>query len=170
MSPGDAGQPGQPPDVSLLSHGYQYLTEQRYDQMEPVLEIVRRDIMALGLPLRWIGVEFGRSQCEFTFKPTVGLTPADNMVLLRSAVKQICHRHGYHATFMCRPKLPNVVASGWHLHQSIVSRESGENTFMTRDNGEILSPFGRHYLGGLLKHAPAAAGFSTPTINGYKSY
>src|SRR3984893_16745972 len=38
MSPEDAGQPGQPPDVSLLSHGYQYLTEQRYDQMEPVLD------------------------------------------------------------------------------------------------------------------------------------
>ena len=37
MSPEDSGQPGQPPDVSLLSHGYQYLTEQRYDAMEPVL-------------------------------------------------------------------------------------------------------------------------------------
>ena len=36
-----ATQPGQPPSVSLLSHGYQYLTEQRYDQMEPVLAIVR---------------------------------------------------------------------------------------------------------------------------------
>jgi glutamine synthetase len=51
MAPEDAGQPGQPPSVSLLSHGYQYLTEQRYDQMEPVLEILRRDIQALGLPL-----------------------------------------------------------------------------------------------------------------------
>ena len=170
MSPGDAGQPGQPPDVSLLSHGYQYLTEQRYDQMEPVLEIVRRDIMALGLPLRSIEVEFGPSQCEFTFKPTLGLTSADNMVLLRSAVKQICHRHGYHATFMCRPKLPNVVASGWHLHQSIVSRDSGDNAFMTREGGELLSAFGRGYLGGLLAHARAAAVFTTPTINGYKRY
>ena len=75
MSPEDAGQPGQPPSVSLLSHGYQYLTEQRYDQMEPVLEIIRRDIVALGLPLRSIEVEFGPSQCEFTFKPTKGPSP-----------------------------------------------------------------------------------------------
>ena len=73
MSPEDAGQPGQPPTVSLLSHGYQYLTEQRYDQMEPVLEIIRRDILALDLPLRSIEVEFGPSQCEFTFAPTTGL-------------------------------------------------------------------------------------------------
>ena len=56
------------------------------------------------------------------------------------AVKQIARRHGYHATFMCRPKLPNVFASGWHLHQSLVSRASGENAFMAEDGGEALSP------------------------------
>src|SRR5579864_4633333 len=151
MSPEDAGQPGQPPEDSLLSQGYQYLTEQRYDLMEGALDIIRRDILALGLPLRSVEVEFGPSQCEFTFKPTKGLEPADNMILFRSAVKQIARRHGYHATFMCRPKLPNVFASGWHLHQSIVSRESGENAFMTRDGAEVLSPFGRGYLAGLLE-------------------
>jgi glutamine synthetase len=170
MAPADAGQPGQPPDVSLLSHGYQYLTEQRYDQMEPVLEIIRRDVLALNLPLRSVEVEFGPSQCEFTFQPTVGLVPADSMVLFRSAVKQICRRHGYHATFMCRPRIPNVVSSGWHLHQSIVSRPTGENAFMSADQRDILSAFGRGYLAGLLHHARAATVFTTPTINGYKRY
>jgi glutamine synthetase len=169
-SPADAGQPGEPPEVSLLSHGYQYLTEQRYDQMEGVLDIVRRDILALGLPLRSIEVEFGPSQCEFTFKPARGLEPADTMILFRSAVKQICQRHGYHATFMCRPKLANVFASGWHLHQSIVSRTNGENAFIAKESSEALSAFGRHYLAGLLHHAHASAVFATPTINGYKRY
>ena len=170
MAPEDAGQPGQPPQVSLLSHGYQYLTEQRYDLMEPALDIIRRDIIALGLPLRSVEVEFGPSQCEFTFAPKQGLVPADNMVLFRSAVKQIARRHGYHATFMCRPKLPNVFASGWHLHQSIAARGSGENAFMAKDGSEPLSEFGRCYLAGLLQHARASAVFSTPTINGYKRY
>ena len=72
MAPEDAGQPGRPPSVSLLSQGYQYLTEQRYDQMEPALEIIRRDVLALGLPLRSVEVEFGPSQCEFTFQPDQG--------------------------------------------------------------------------------------------------
>jgi glutamine synthetase len=170
MAPEDAGQPGQPPSVSLLSHGYQYLTEQRYDLMEPALEILRRDILALGLPLRSVEVEFGPSQCEFTFVPGSGLEPADNMVLLRSAVKQIARRHGYHATFMCRPKLPNVFASGWHLHQSLAARDGGGNAFMANDGGEILSALGRNYLAGLLAHARASAVFATPTINGYKRY
>src|SRR6201993_5394117 len=170
MTPQDSGQPGTPPDVSLLWHGYQYLAEQRYDVMEPALEIIRRDIIALGLPLRSVELEFGPSQCEFTFQPTTGLAPADTMVLFRSAVKQIARRHGYHATFMCRPKLPNVFASGWHLHQSVVSRDGGENAFMAKKGARPLSPSGRHYLAGLLQHARASALFATPTINGYKRY
>jgi glutamine synthetase len=138
--------------------------------MEPALEIIRRDVLALGLPLRSVEVEFGPSQCEFTFAPAKGLTPADNMVLFRSVVKQIARRHGYHATFMCRPKLPNVFASGWHLHQSIVSRASGENAFMAKEGSEPLSPFARAWLAGLLEHARASTVFTTPTINGYKRY
>ncbi len=168
MSPEDAGQPGRPPSVSLLSHGYQYLSEQRFDQIEPIVDILRRDVLALGLPLRSVEVEFGPSQCEFTFSPKQGVEPADNMVLFRSAVKQIARRHGYHATFMCRPKLANLFASGWHLHQSLVSRASGENAFMAKD--ELLSPFARSYLAGLLAHARASTIFTTPTINGYKRY
>ncbi|MGF6310386.1 glutamine synthetase [Bradyrhizobium sp. i1.8.4] len=170
MAPEDAGQPSRPPSVSLLSHGYQYLTEQRYDLMEPALEIIRRDIIALDLPLRTVEVEFGPSQCEFTFAPTTGLAPADTMVLFRSAVKQIARRHGYHATFMCRPKLPNIFASGWHLHQSLVSRANGENVFMAKETGEPLSPLGRAWLAGLIEHARASTVFTTPTINGYKRY
>src|SRR6202000_590051 len=144
MSPEDAGQPGQPPEVSLLSHGYQYLTEQRYDQMAPVLDIIRRDVLLPGLPVRSVEVEFGPSQCEFTFQPRKGLEAADNMVLFRSAVKQIARRHGYHATFMCRPKLPNGFASGWHLHQSLVSRTDGKNVFMATEGSEALSPLARN--------------------------
>jgi glutamine synthetase len=170
MAPDDAGQPGRPPQVSLLSHGYQYLAEQRFDQIEPAVDIIRRDILALGLPLRSVEVEFGPSQCEFTFAPKKGIEPADNMILFRSAVKQIARRHGYHATFMCRPKLPNLFASGWHLHQSLVSCTGGENAFMAKEGSEALSPFGRHYLAGLLAHARASTVFTTPTINGYKRY
>ena len=92
--------------------------------MEPILETLRRQIVALGLPLRSVEIELGPSQCEFTFQPQVGLSPADTMMLFRSAVKQICRRQGYHASFMARPKLPNVLSSGWHLHQSLRDRRS----------------------------------------------
>ena len=170
LLPEHATQPGEPPAVSLLSQGYQYLTEQRYDLIEPILDVIRRDIVKLGLPLRSVEVEFGPSQVEFTFAPTVGLVPADMMVLFRSAVKQISRRHGYHASFMCRPRIANVFASGWHLHQSLRSRERGVNAFISGTEAEFLSVTGKHFAGGLIAHARAGALFSTPTINGYKRY
>ena len=168
---GDAGQPGQPgtpPEVSLLNQGYQYLTEQRYDEMDPILEILRANIAGLGLPLRSLEVEFGPSQIEFTFRAGTGLGPADAMVLFRSAAKQVAGRNGYHATFMCRPKLPNAMSSGWHLHQSLKDRKTGANAFA--DGKALLSPVGMSFMAGLLDHAAAAAAFSTPTLNGYKRY
>jgi glutamine synthetase len=170
LLPEHATQPGEPPAVSLLSQGYQYLTEQRYDLIEPILDILRRDVVRLGLPLRSVEVEFGPSQVEFTFAPTGGLAPADMMVLFRSAVKQICRRHGYHATFMCRPRIANVFASGWHLHQSLRSRAEGVNAFVSDKDDALLSELGQQFLGGLIAHARAASVFSTPTINGYKRY
>src|SRR3989475_2815168 len=166
LKPSDAGQPGTPPEVELLSTGYQYLTEQRYDLIDPVVQILRKDLAELGLPLRSFEVEFGPSQFEFTLAPLAGLAAADAMMLFRSAVKQIARRHGYHATFMCRPKLPNVMSSGWHLHQSL--NAGGRNAFVSET--EDLSTLGKQYLAGLLAHARGAAALSTPTINGYKRY
>ena len=166
----NAGQPGSAPEVTLLTQGYQYLSEQRYDQYDSIYEVLRKDLQALGLPLRSLEVEFGPSQCEFSFRPGVNMESADAMVLFRSAAKQIARRYGYHVTFMCRPKLPKVCSSGWHLHQSLVDRNSGHNVFMPTEDGLPLSAVGRHFLAGLLEHAPASAAFAAPTINAYRRY
>ena len=165
----DATWPPQAPEVSLLTQGYQYLTESRFDLLDPALEILRRGVTQLGLPLRSVEVELGPSQVEFTFRPQSGLAAADSMVLFRAAIKQIARRNGYLASFMCRPALPNLMSSGWHLHQSLIERRSKRNAFAD-DDADGLSAVGRHFLAGLLAHARAAAAFTTPTINGYKRY
>ena len=170
LRPENAGQPADPPEVSLINHGFQYLTEQRSDEQEVIWEILRRDLKGLNLPLRSFETEFGPSQFEMSFGVSRGLESADNMMLFRSAVKQICHRHGYHATFMCRPNLPNIFSSGWHLHQSIVDRKTGKNMFAADSEDQVLSEFGNQYAAGLLAHARGASIFTTPTINGYKRY
>src|SRR5690606_17702289 len=160
------GQPGLPPEVSLLTHGYQYLTEQRYDATEDLMELLRTTMQGLQLPVHSMEIEFGPSQFELTFGPMPGMMAADAMVLVRSAVKQVCQRHGYHATFMCRPKIPNVMSSGWHLHQSLCDLNTGRNLFIPEKEGSDLSEVGYQYLAGLLAHAAGAAPLSTPTING----
>lgn len=166
LRPEDAGQPGSPPEVELLNTGFQLLSEARFDQLEPALEILRAAFGGLGLPLRSFECEFGPSQAEITLGAQEGLTAADTMLLFRSAAKQALRRHGYHATFMCRPKLPNVMSSGWHLHQSLL--KNGTNVFVSKS--DFLSETGKHFLAGLLDNARAACAFATPTINGYKRY
>lgn len=56
-----ATQPAAPPEVSLLTHGFQLLTDNRFDQLDPILQILRRHLTTLGLPLRSIEIEFGPS-------------------------------------------------------------------------------------------------------------
>ena len=169
LMPSDATWPPVAPEVALLNQGYQYLTESRFDQIDEALEPIRRGIAGLGLPLRSLEVELGPSQCEFTFGPQSGLASADTMILFRAATKQIARRGGYLASFMCRPGLPNLFSSGWHLHQSLTDRKRGHNAFAGNETGG-LSALGRHYLGGLLAHTQASAAFATPTVNGYKRY
>ena len=169
LSHADSGRPHRPPDTSLLSHGYQYLTEQTYDQLEPVMALIQQHAIQLGLPLRTMEAEFGPSQFEMTFQPADAMETADNMMLFRSMVKQVCRREGYHATFMCRPALPNAMGNGWHMHQSLVDTRTGKNVFIPEE-GEQLSEMGSRWIAGLLAHAAESCLLSTPTVNGYKRY
>lgn len=173
----ESGWPGEPPQVSLFNTGYQLLSEQRFDQLEPALAILRREVLAMGMPLRSVRVEFGPSQCEFVFDVGIGIDSADTMILFRNAAKQIMRRHGLHASFMCRPRIPNVMSSGWHLHQSLRARTSGANAFTCASAagnadsaGNYLSPTGCRFLAGLLANAQGATVFATPTVNGYRRY
>ncbi len=168
FDPAQAGYPPDPPDVSVIAHGFQYLTEDRQDEIDDILQPLSRNLEAIDLPLRTMEDEWGPGQCEFTFDPQMGLDPADSMVLFRSATKQICRRAGLHATFMTRPALPNFFSSGWHLHQSLAPLGGEGNLFSDAD--EPLSGLGRSFVGGLLEHAHAGSVFATPTINGYKRF
>ena len=169
LAPEGMAWPPEPPSVSHTTHGFQYLTESRLDQVGPIMEELRKTVQALGLPLRSLEMEFGPSQYEFTFAPEAGMRPADGMVLFRSAIKQAARRHGYLVSFMCRPRLPSTLASGWHLHYSMLDKKTRANAFVSRDKN-LLSPLGRTFLAGVLANARAQAAFTTPTLNGYKRY
>ncbi len=168
IAPENAGFTAPPPQVSVFERGYQYLSEVRLDSVASTLEAIRDGLSAVGLPPRSMEDEWGPGQMEFSFSPISGLAAADAVVLFRSAVKQICQRRGLLATFMCRLALPNFFPSGWHLHESLLSRQDGRNAFASED--DFLSGIGRHFVAGLLDHALPMAVFATPTVNGYKRF
>lgn len=176
LDPSRADWPGLPPEVELIHPGYKLLGEDLYDMAEPALRIVQRTAQSLGLPLSSLELELGPSQVEAVFDATDALTAADNMVIFRNAVRMALRRAGYHASFVCRPPFPNIMSSGWHLHQSLVRLADGANAMRRdtpapqagpRDAALTLSDAGEHWLAGLLRHARGMASLCTPTINGF---
>ncbi len=189
LDPEQAAWPGMPPKVAMIHPGYNLLSEGWADLCDEPLRIVQNTAQALGLPLLSLEVELGPSQVEAVFAATDALTAADNMVLFRSAVTQALRRAGYHATFMCRPPFPNIMSSGWHLHQSLVQSPDSHQSLVDKANGRnlfmrdapaagttavdaqfTLSTLGEHYLAGLLAHARGMAVLATPTINGFERF
>jgi glutamine synthetase len=170
LRPEDSGWPPEAPRISILQHGFQYLTESRSDDIGDLLRLLRDHLLELGLPLSTIEDEWGPGQIEFTFEPQDGLAAADNALLFRNALKQICRRLGYHVTFMARPAIANLFGTGWHIHQSLTATGDRDNAFRDSDGARRLNALGAHWLAGLLEHALAACVFTTPTITGYKRY
>jgi glutamine synthetase len=163
----------------MIHPGYALLSEAWADLAEEPLRIVQHTAQALGLPLLSLEIELGPSQVEAVFEATDALTAADSMVLFRNGVRQALQRAGYHATFMCRPPFPNIMSSGWHLHQSLVDLSSGRPAFERdapapgsgpRDARHTLSDAGAAWLAGLLAHARGMAALCTPTANGFARF
>lgn len=174
LDPAQADWPGPAPRLELVHPGWQLLGEAHADRADEVLTLVQRTAQGLGLPLRSLEIELGPSQVEAVFDPCDALTAADRMVMFRNGVTQALRRAGYHATFVCRPPFANVMASGWHLHQSLVELASGRNAFVreqpsgaTDEATHWLSDAGAHWLAGLLAHARGGCALAVPTINGY---
>jgi glutamine synthetase len=162
------GWPGAAPTVRHTHAGYRLLSEEHADANDEVLAVVRRTALGLGLPLRSLEIELGPSQFEAVFAPLDALAAADALVSFRSGVRQALRRAGYLASFVCRPPLPGSVASGWHLHQSLVDRGARSVMAGARDGNAPggLSAAGASWLAGLLAHAGALAAVSAPSLDG----
>ena len=174
---GAPGIRGFPVKTAPIEPGYSYHSESNMDLMQPVLSALAEAFEKINLPLRSMENEWGPGQVECTFAARNALEAADNLVLFRTATRQIVRRLGCFATFMCRPGLKNHYSSGWHLHQSLTeAKEShagghkGANLFTPERAADCLSPLGLNFLGGVLKHAVASTVFTTPTVNGYRRF
>jgi len=176
LDPERAAWPGEPPAMTMIHPGYNLLSEGWADRCDEALRIVQRTAQGLGLPLASLEIELGPSQVEAVFEASDALTAADRMVAFRNGVTQALRRAGYHASFVCRPPFPNVMASGWHLHQSLHHLASGANAYCRDepaagsgpgDAVHVLSDAGAAWLAGLLEHGRSMAVFCAPTINAY---
>jgi len=105
----------------------------------------------------------GQTEIDMRFGTLVRM--ADQVLKYKYIVKNVCYRNGYTATFMPKPLFGDN-GSGMHTHQSLWNGD--EPLFYDKNGYALLSQMCKHYIGGLLKHAPAILAFAAPTTNSYR--
>ena len=130
---------------------------------------LRRETV-LALEQMGIGValshhEAAPSQHEMDLRYTDALTMADAVMTYRLLVKEIALRHNVYATFMPKP-LSDHNGSGMHLQLSLFRGEV--NAFHESGNDLEISDVARHYIAGLLQHAPELMLVTNQWVNSYK--
>jgi glutamine synthetase len=103
----------------------------------------------------------GQAEIDMRFLPLVQM--GDALMWYKYIVKNVARRYNKTATFMPKPVFLDN-GSGMHVHQSIWK---GEKPLFAGDRYGGMSELGMHYIGGILKHAPALAAFTCPTTNSY---
>lgn len=108
-------------------------------------------------------------QFEINFKYAEALTTADRLTYFRMLTGQLAQRYGATATFMAKP-FATRTGSGAHAHYHLADAQTGRNLFTDESDarGLGLSALAYHFLGGVLRHAPALCAVTSPTVNCYK--
>jgi len=124
-----------------------------------------RTLEASGLLVERAHHEVGTAgQAEINFRFDTLLACADNTMKFKYIVKNVAWAAGKTATFMPKPIFGDN-GSGMHCHQSIWN--DGEPLFYDEAGYAGLSDIARHYIGGILAHAPSLLAFTNPTVNSY---
>jgi glutamine synthetase len=105
----------------------------------------------------------GQSEIDIRFDTL--LRTADNLQKFKYIIKNTAFQNGYTVTFMPKPLFQDN-GSGMHTHQSLW--KGGQPLFYDEKGYAGLSELAVHYIGGLLKHAPALLAFCAPTTNSYR--
>jgi len=131
-------------------------------------DLRRETVMTLeemGIAVEYSHHEVAPSQHEIDLRYTDALTMADNAMTYRLVVKEVAMKHGVYATFMPKP-IFGQNGSGMHTHQSLF--EGSRNAFFDPNDKYHLSKVAKHYIAGLLKHAPEITLVTNQWVNSYK--
>ncbi|MBW1984646.1 MAG: glutamine synthetase, partial [Deltaproteobacteria bacterium] len=122
-------------------------------------------LQSMGIQVEYSHHEVAPSQHEIDLRYNEGLKMADTTMTYRTVVKEIAWQNDVYATFMPKP-IFGENGSGMHVHQSLFKGD--KNTFYNKDAEYHLSDTARHYIAGILKHAPEITAVTNQWVNSYK--
>lgn len=167
------------PEGDQISDPFDTAAKPCYDQQAVMRRYdVVREIADNMLDLGWkpyqTDHEDANGQFEMNWEFNDVLTTADQHSFFKFMTKSVAEKHGFRATFMPKP-IEGLTGNGCHAHISVwdaPGEASTTNVFAGEGEGQTgevgLSERGKHFLGGIMKHASALAAITNPTVNSYK--
>lgn len=160
------------PEGDKVSDPYDNAEKPCYDQQAVMRRYdVISEVCDYMLQLGWEAYqndhEDAIGQFEMNWKYDDVLQTADKHSFFKFMMKSVAEKHGLRATFMPKP-FKGLTGSGCHAHISVWDLDGKKNAFADPTKELGLSDRGRHFLGGIMKHASALAAITNPTVNSYK--
>ncbi|TFF25487.1 type III glutamate--ammonia ligase [Jiella endophytica] len=135
----------------------------RYDVVAEICD----HMLALGWSPYQNDHEDANGQFEMNWAFDDALATADKHSFFKFMVRSIAEKHGLRATFMPKP-FAGLTGNGCHCHVSVWDAEGKTNAFADEGQPFGLSRQGKAFLGGIMKHGPALAAITNPTVNSFK--
>ncbi|TJZ91354.1 type III glutamate--ammonia ligase [Paracoccus gahaiensis] len=151
-----------PADTAVKPCYDQQAVMRRYDVIAEICDAM----LELGWQPYQNDHEDANGQFEMNWMYDNALATADKHSFFKFMTRSIAEKHGLRATFMPKP-IMGLTGNGCHAHISVWT-DDGRNAFADDSKDLSLSDPGRHFLGGIMKHASALAAITNPTVNSYK--
>ena len=135
------------------------------NEFDPLFEDIYDYCKKMELNVDTLIHEVGAGQMEINFFHDHPLGLADEVFFFKRTIREAALRHEMYATFMAKP-MANEPGSSMHVHQSVVSKETGRNIFSNEDGTPSKEFY--WYIGGLQRYVPAAMGLFAPYVNSYR--
>ncbi|MDC0913227.1 type III glutamate--ammonia ligase [Paracoccaceae bacterium] len=163
------------PQGDQISDPFDTAAKPCYDQQAVMRRYeVIREICDYMLELGWGPYqndhEDANGQFEMNWEFDDALKTADKHSFFKFMAKSVAEKHGLRATFMPKP-IEGLTGNGCHAHISVwdgAGSAAKTNVFADDAMDLGLSQSGRHFLGGIMKHASGLAAITNPTVNSYK--
>jgi glutamine synthetase len=149
-----------------LRHKEGYFPVPPADQQQDLRSEIILRLIDVGVPVEVHHHEVGTAgQGEIDMRYGSLTTMGDRLLWYKYIIRNVARQHGKTATFMPKPMFGDN-GSGMHCHQSLWKGDT--NLFYDANGYGQISETARHYIGGLLHHAPALLGLCAPTTNSYR--
>ena len=129
-----------------------------------ILLSISAAIRAVGIKPRVIHHEVGEAQQEIELDFDDARKMADYILIFKNLARSIAQESGIDITFMPKP-FQDKAGNGLHCHLQLWDGE--KNLFGNPETGG-LSDTAKHFVAGLLEHAPAITAIANPSVNSYK--